>query len=1267
MNKLSILAASVFAGLCLVGAAPVWELERPFTGGAAGEELSVPIVGSFPARSGSVTARFRLNRDMPAGEQAANLFDYLATPEYYDRLLLRVLHNPKGGYFIEFTACETDRGRYAGYHLRYPAELVPNEWHTVGIAWEKVNSGEADASLKLYFDGTLVEELSNFELSIKDNATHFFAGGVHPPFPGTASNILQVEKLTLWPEALSPAEFHAFAGLKTEAPAPAASLRVGKASGIVIDGVWEEAEWKDTAAASPFVLRRQGSFAPYDTDLRLAHADGKLYIGWRAATDGEPLAKNRAHDGPLWYDDSIELLFSADGKDVVHVICNPLDAIYDERSGDGGGSYAPEWDGVWNYRSRYEDKVWTGELEIDLAANKLPAIREGTVWRFNAVRNGFSPQMESSWTLSPAGSIKEADRLGWIGFVDALPHVRIAALPEFFPGTASLALELAGGVETKVEFVLANAERQWCSSRRFPASESGVRSFAVTIPSSGDYTGEVTVTAAGTGMILRRPFAVHVEQPLVLELNLGSPLETVTATADLSRIDTPFAAARVRLLDAQDMTLAEEMLPGRGGSCTFALESLPEGDYAAVLELVDASGLVTAQRRQRFHRYVRPEHISNAAGRDTAWQHWTPVERRDGSIFTWNREYRFDGTIFPAQMISAGRELLRGTPEFQYRVGDENKVLSAAQVRCVSETPEQVVLALDGANEYLQVSGTVAIEYDGALLYELHFLPGHDRIRDFALRIPLAPDSAQMVLEGTEHTFRTEKNVIGKSGWQRKMPFQFKFGVGNGDRALYWFIESDRGWQPYGRDDTVTVTRTDDAVEVKLQVVAGEHALGAASWNCGFIATPVKPVDFDLDSLRVVHAWPGGPYFSSDPANYRQFHIGEAYELGARVIVLHEFWPLFYGGSEPVNPEDLKRFVNEAHALGMRVVLYRSHLANTAEPSQGYFNRSWLAYPIVAYVSSESRPHTDGVTRCPEGEEFVDYSVGVNEALLLEYDLDGFYYDIAANPCANGSHGCGYSGAETTEPTPGSVLTIGMDTLEHAPNPYAGRRVTWPLVKEREFWQRMYNMVHEHRGERGLVIAHVSWATDAIYCGFSDSVCHSEFSACYWDGRTLPTPEEYRCFFSKRLWGLPGNYLCYQPAQRSLLGMALLHQESYWMKTYGNNSAFDEENYGPLRKLWGILEEFGVDEAQWHGYYDEPPELAVTGNNCLRSFWSKPDKSLVVVANVGNTEAAAVTLSAPGFRRAVDRWRGDRQLEPAGDEFRFTLAPQEFTLIEVQR
>lgn len=1268
---LFILICLFSAGALSAEKSPVWQLRKPFTGGSDSEILSIPVK-NFPIRSGSVTARFRLNSKLMPEKQTATIFDFISTPEYYDRLMLRLVPDKTGRYILEFTACETNKGRYAGYHVTYPATVKPGEWHTAGISWENVNSGSNNAVLKLYFDGVLVGQFADFELSIKNTAGHFYAGGAHKPFPNGSSKCLSLEKLELWNTALAPAEFYARAERKMEQSAETAFTCVGQNTGAIItDGSFQPGEWDQAVSAGPFVLRRLGTIAPCNTDLRIAYTRHKLYIGWQAKTDGMPVSKSREHDGPLWYEDSMELLFSPDGKKVIHFIGNTRNAIYDELSEDGGKNYSVNWNGQWNYKAGYRDNIWTGELEIDLASNGLPEIKPGDEWYFNAVRNGFSPQAEGSWNLSPEGDIRSVERLGKLKFTNVLRSLRIADFPELFPGTAQLGLELSGNEKAAghldVAFALRTEKRQWKSVRRFSAKESGAQKFTVTIPESGKYTGEIRITNEDGEEIARRPFNAEAAQPLVLKLESGSPMESITAAVDISRVDLPYSSACLKLLDTKESVLREIQLRSRKQTSALSLDSLPEGDYTVAVELAGADGKIVAERRRKFHRYIQPDTISATAGTQTAWRGWTPVVRQNADFLCWNRSYRLSDTIFPGKMISAGRDLLHGAPEFQYMRNGIPRTLKSAALKVLSESPEKVMLSVSGGNEDVRVSGTVAIEYDGAVIYRLALTPQNQDIRDFSLLLRLNPAEAQMILEGTEHTFRDGKNRIGsRIGWQRKMPFQFKFGIGNGDRSLYWFIESDRNWLPYDREDAVTVTRRQDCVEVKLRVVSGNHALAPSVWKCGFIATPIKPVKFDLEGLRVVHAWPGGQYFSSDPANYSRFNIRKAFEYGARVIVLHEYWPRYYGGCEPVNPKDLKRFVKEAHDLGMRVVLYRSHLANEKEPSQAYYNRSWLAYPVVAYVKSESRPYSDGVTRCPEGKDFIDYSIASNEKLLLDYGIDGFYYDIAANPCANGSHGCGYEPEQKEAPASGHTnITIGMDVRKDRPNPYAGRRVTWPLLKEREFWKRMYNMVHEHRGENGLVIAHISWATDAIYGAFSDSVCHSEFSACNWDGKKLPSLDQYRLFFSKQFWGLPGNYLCYQPAQLSLMGMALLHRETYWMKTYGNYSFFKEDNFRMCGKAWKILADFGVNEAQWHPYYEKTPDLTVSGGNVHASYWSRKGKLLAVIAGLNDTETAA-TLSVPGAVNAVDRWRDNSPLKLQNGKCRLRLAPGEFTIVELE-
>lgn len=117
-------------------------------------------------------------------------------------------------------------------------------------------------------------------------------------------------------------------------------------------------------------------------------------------------------------------------------------------------------------------------------------------------------------------------------------------------------------------------------------------------------------------------------------------------------------------------------------------------------------------------------------------------------------------------MISAGRDLLHGAPEFRYTRNGIHKTLKSATLKVLSESPEKVTLAVNGGNEDMQVSGTIAVEYDGAVIYRLSLEPRHRNIRDFALLLRLNPAEAQMILEGTEHTFRDEKteSAAGSDG-----------------------------------------------------------------------------------------------------------------------------------------------------------------------------------------------------------------------------------------------------------------------------------------------------------------------------------------------------------------------------------------------------------------------------------------------------------------------------------------------------------------------
>ncbi len=1234
--------------LILVHAAEPWfQRNEAFTGGGPDEKLQIPLTRPFPVQSGSVTMKFRLNSEFTQG--SATLFDLLGTPVWYDRFILRV--NPKGGgnYDLDFTATETNRQRYGGYATIRQQKLVPGQWHHIAATWDNVNSSASNAELKLYLDGVLVAETANLELQMLNTAKHFLIGGAHKPFEPGPSKIVSISDFALWDGALPSTAIYALTGTKPRS----------------IAAYSEAAVYKAPTALAPFTVRPDGTFAPFPTQVEMSWSGDKLHISWNAVCEGLPASKFKTRDDSVWYDDSMELYFSPDGKELVHFIGNSLGTVFDERSLDGGKNYDSSWNGNWKYTVETAAGSWSGKLEIDLRANGLPAIKNGDIWFFNVFRNGFTPQVESSWNPVGLGSIREADKLGRIHFHDQGRSINIAGFPELYQGRNTIEYTVSGaGEELKFELAMQRENQEWRSSRVLPPRMSGSQAVEVSLPHSGSHTGEMRLTDAKGKLILVKPFSAEVALPLGITLKPDFPADCLNVLIDFSRIDSPVDGGLLKLVSDNKVLDEIKFDRTRKQQLKVALNDLPENDYIVQVELYDSTGQALARRQEKFHRYIRPAAIDSQAGRKTYWGDLTPLTVEGQTVNSWNRSYRFADTIFPQSMRAGGEDLLKEAPVFRYRIGKQSFMLKNAQLLLKEKTDEKVILSVNAGNSDLNVAGTVELEYDGAVIYQLDIAPKRVGLHDFSLNMALDPRWAQVIFEGTEMTFTEAGNVIKGPGWKRSMPFQSKFGIGNTDRGLFWFCESNENWLPYEREDVINIEHTGQSVNVTFQITALNTPVKPLKLSCGFITTPVKPVKFKLADHQSVFYWPGGPFFSSDPQDYSRFSIRDAHKLGAKVIVVFEWWPLQYGGSQPANPEDLKRLVNEAHELGMKVIVYRSHLASPNEPSQAFFGQKWLTYPMIGYTKYNGFARNDmsGFTRCPHAPEYIDWFVAVNRKLLLDYGLDGFYYDIAVTPCASGAHGCGFAaGGKSFQQ---KTITVGMDPV-NTENPYANRRPSWPILSERELWKRMYNMVKEIRGEEGLINVHLSWTTEFMYCGFADTAAHSEYAACRWDGKVLPSLELYRLFFSKQFMGLPGDYLCYTVEQQSLLGMALLHREWFRIRTYGDQVAFQSDNYLKPQKLWKILEEFGVDAAEWHPYYEKSGIIKIDPpGQVYCSYWQNGDRLLAVVANVTG-EARSVQLSVPGYRQAAARW----DTAPAGGNgnWQMNLKAKEFTLIEFSK
>ena len=158
---------------------------------------------------------------------------------------------------------------------------------------------------------------------------------------------------------------------------------------MVIDGVMDEANWKNAGFFDDFIVFRKKKMPDSKTEVRVFHDGEYLYFGMKCydkREDTKPIDK-----GNLWSGDCIELFLG--GMD-------PEPSIYQLCWGSGTHRYAPNE--YWEHKSKIFDDYWTTEMRLKLSmiqpnivnssfrfhiARLIPKCKTYVVWQY--VGNDF--------------------------------------------------------------------------------------------------------------------------------------------------------------------------------------------------------------------------------------------------------------------------------------------------------------------------------------------------------------------------------------------------------------------------------------------------------------------------------------------------------------------------------------------------------------------------------------------------------------------------------------------------------------------------------------------------------------------------------------------------------------------------------------------------------------------------------------------------------------------------------------------------------------
>ena len=232
------------------------------------------------------------------------------------------------------------------------AIIADKDW-TEG-KWHKLDAVWSETGMKLYVDGVLPKP--DPKVSWLKPSRAFTEATVFPEAAAGGEIIVNsspvksgpgkdertaIDDIRIWSRPLSDREIHdaytAVVPSKFGAKRERCVLGIPpKAVDVALDGNVGEAEWADASAvplADVCSFSKDRETALRGT-VRVKRDAENLYV---ALTSNRPV-RNRSvkdHDGPVWEDDSFELMFTRDGKTVYHLVVNAAGAVYDSATLSG--------------------------------------------------------------------------------------------------------------------------------------------------------------------------------------------------------------------------------------------------------------------------------------------------------------------------------------------------------------------------------------------------------------------------------------------------------------------------------------------------------------------------------------------------------------------------------------------------------------------------------------------------------------------------------------------------------------------------------------------------------------------------------------------------------------------------------------------------------------------------------------------------------------------------------------------------------------------
>jgi hypothetical protein len=616
---------------------------------------------------------------------------------------------------------------------------------------------------------------------------------------------------------------------------------------------------------------------------------------------------------------------------------------------------------------------------------------------------------------------------------------------------------------------------------------------------------------------------------------------------------------------------------------------------------------------------------------------WTPLRSDGRSVACWGRVFEFADSPLPTRIVANNAELLARPISLSAatKSGVVNLQSSAATISVSpSGTRAQVAGVVRAVGAPTGVSGgglsfsvRSSIEFDGMQLFEISETSG--TLEALTIEIPLVSAHALYrhkwapAFAGVSGALPGGTGVIDAS---RFIPY---YWIGDNDRGLFWFAQTDAMWPNADQRDAIEVERTSGNVVLRLRILKGGQTL-PPGWRFvfGLQPTPVKPL----------------------PADWRTWRLAPARGQNINII-----WPepkadslKYYGYPEAHSPALFNNKVAAIKAAGQLAVPYVAlSFLSEASPQWTPYKALWSAAQKDAISRDVGAYGAAFAMIAPTGPGWSDFIAWKTAWFATSYSLDGFYHD-------------------NTQPYGIAAPHTGTGYLRDG-----SLHKEYPILAYREVYKRMYRWLKQHK-PRSFSIAHMSGKVMIPVLAFEDAMLNGEqFLDTLTDDYLDVIPlDMWRAEFMGRQWGVVPVFLPeFRPPYsdqvaptRQLMALVMLHDMLVW-PIWSNKAVVDE--------ALAALDSYGHAAAQFVPYFAQAPLARANAEGVLVSGYRKDAGDLLIAANTGaDAVDASVCLDTSQYSAPVSvyTWPDERLLrQPVTGCFSLHLNAKDFAFAHIVR